>query len=263
MRNASVIVIAVGWRRSRGSSAGPRSTARRGWGWGRRGRAETHVGRGRQRDFFLQAEDGIRDYKVTGVQTCALPIFARSGRRERQRAAAAGLAFQLDRVRLRRRGAPLRPRQPDTRAGTGVSSGRRLYRDARLRLSAFARGPLGNANALRGRRREGARAGSVEFPRDGGLSLVRRPACLRRHQRGLELRVVHRPAVLYPGSRHAAVPLRRLPRRARSGVAARSALTYHRAPEADVCMNPSRLGLATISGASFASPLPGRSELEE
>src|SRR2546426_4901799 len=24
---------------------------------------------------FFQAEDGIRDYKVTGVQTCALPIF--------------------------------------------------------------------------------------------------------------------------------------------------------------------------------------------
>src|SRR5256885_12594747 len=36
--------------------------------------------------FFFQAEDGIRDYKVTGVQTCALPIFhaqviaAREGR---------------------------------------------------------------------------------------------------------------------------------------------------------------------------------------
>src|SRR6266446_5775227 len=29
--------------------------------------------------FFFQAEDGIRDYKVTGVQTCALPI-SRSGR---------------------------------------------------------------------------------------------------------------------------------------------------------------------------------------
>src|SRR5256885_11795488 len=27
--------------------------------------------------FFFQAEDGIRDYKVTGVQTCALPIFER------------------------------------------------------------------------------------------------------------------------------------------------------------------------------------------
>ena len=25
--------------------------------------------------FFFQAEDGIRDIGVTGVQTCALPIF--------------------------------------------------------------------------------------------------------------------------------------------------------------------------------------------
>src|SRR5688500_19807768 len=32
--------------------------------------------------FFFQAEDGIRDYKVTGVQTCALPIF-RVGLRKR------------------------------------------------------------------------------------------------------------------------------------------------------------------------------------
>src|SRR5438874_2978697 len=33
--------------------------------------------------FFFQAEDGIRDLYVTGVQTCALPIFswAESGRR--------------------------------------------------------------------------------------------------------------------------------------------------------------------------------------
>src|SRR5256885_16578472 len=29
--------------------------------------------------FFFQAEDGIRDYKVTGVQTCALPIEGRAG----------------------------------------------------------------------------------------------------------------------------------------------------------------------------------------
>src|SRR5690606_40721383 len=27
------------------------------------------------RYFFFQAEDGIRDFHVTGVQTCALPIF--------------------------------------------------------------------------------------------------------------------------------------------------------------------------------------------
>src|SRR5438445_6300772 len=29
--------------------------------------------------FFFQAEDGIRDIGVTGVQTCALPIFVGSG----------------------------------------------------------------------------------------------------------------------------------------------------------------------------------------
>src|SRR3712207_6922914 len=28
--------------------------------------------------FFFQAEDGIRDIGVTGVQTCALPIFFRA-----------------------------------------------------------------------------------------------------------------------------------------------------------------------------------------
>src|SRR6266850_8113302 len=31
--------------------------------------------------FFFQAEDGIRDYKVTGVQTCALPICLVRGER--------------------------------------------------------------------------------------------------------------------------------------------------------------------------------------
>src|SRR5690606_39791983 len=28
--------------------------------------------------FFFQAEDGIRDFHVTGVQTCALPIYKMS-----------------------------------------------------------------------------------------------------------------------------------------------------------------------------------------
>src|SRR5256885_5725871 len=37
--------------------------------------------------FFFQAEDGIRYYKVTGVQTCALPISrARLARRHARRA---------------------------------------------------------------------------------------------------------------------------------------------------------------------------------
>src|SRR5205823_11652559 len=31
-------------------------------------------------NFFFQAEDGIRDKLVTGVQTCALPISAEHGR---------------------------------------------------------------------------------------------------------------------------------------------------------------------------------------
>src|SRR5690606_40251001 len=30
--------------------------------------------------LFFQAEDGIRDFHVTGVQTCALPILALAGR---------------------------------------------------------------------------------------------------------------------------------------------------------------------------------------
>src|SRR5690606_39722118 len=29
--------------------------------------------------YFIQAEDGIRDFHVTGVQTCALPISAPEG----------------------------------------------------------------------------------------------------------------------------------------------------------------------------------------
>src|SRR5260221_6862014 len=32
--------------------------------------------------FFFQAEDGIRDHCVTGVQTCALPIQAEDGIRD-------------------------------------------------------------------------------------------------------------------------------------------------------------------------------------
>src|SRR5690606_40904376 len=35
--------------------------------------------------FFFQAEDGIRDFHVTGVQTCALPIFPFAARRRRAR----------------------------------------------------------------------------------------------------------------------------------------------------------------------------------
>src|SRR5690606_39673672 len=33
------------------------------------------IGQQRSGGFFFRAEDGIRDFHVTGVQTCALPIF--------------------------------------------------------------------------------------------------------------------------------------------------------------------------------------------
>src|SRR5256885_2746294 len=45
--------------------------------------------------FFFQAEDGIRDYKVTGVQTCALPICREPGPRR-----PGGGRGQLGRVRF-------------------------------------------------------------------------------------------------------------------------------------------------------------------
>src|SRR2546426_8806404 len=61
--------------------------------------------------FFFQAEDGIRDYKVTGVQTCALPILrstrprrtgARGHPRVRRRRAARRVPRPLARGRLMR-----------------------------------------------------------------------------------------------------------------------------------------------------------------
>src|SRR5205823_12206646 len=54
--------------------------------------------------FFFQAEDGIRDKLVTGVQTCALPIFAGDGAALLRRAHAdAGLGARSALRRLRAR----------------------------------------------------------------------------------------------------------------------------------------------------------------
>src|SRR5437016_7002016 len=46
--------------------------------------------------FFFQAEDGIRDWSVTGVQTCALPIYAAQRRRNTFDVALDFLACGLD-----------------------------------------------------------------------------------------------------------------------------------------------------------------------
>src|SRR3989475_1622103 len=66
--------------------------------------------------FFFQAEDGIRDLTVTGVQTCALPIWS-----------ADPLLSQVERLPRRRSGWPVAP--PATAVGrrtrpAGSRSGR-------------------------------------------------------------------------------------------------------------------------------------------
>src|SRR5437773_9265421 len=75
--------------------------------------------------FFFQAEDGIRDRDVTGVQTCALPISARDGgpaplRQKRL----SGLAQPLE------LGDPRQPLQ-------GRSEERRVGKECRSRWSAY------------------------------------------------------------------------------------------------------------------------------
>src|SRR5256885_7916082 len=59
--------------------------------------------------FFFQAEDGIRDYKVTGVQTCALPI-CRSGEPSREARRRGGWRGASAQPRRTCRGAAPRPR---------------------------------------------------------------------------------------------------------------------------------------------------------
>src|SRR6266446_2178844 len=63
--------------------------------------------------FFFQAEDGIRDYKVTGVQTCALPIFLAAVAHEGGSRVVIGFAAETENVienarkKLKEKGADL------------------------------------------------------------------------------------------------------------------------------------------------------------
>src|SRR5256885_6593702 len=75
--------------------------------------------------FFFQAEDGIRDYKVTGVQTCALPI-SESGARTAGRVRRSGPRP----VRAADRG-PAPPGHPGPGLGAWRGGGAGPYRGGR------------------------------------------------------------------------------------------------------------------------------------
>src|SRR2546421_3693025 len=94
--------------------------------------------------FFFQAEDGIRDLIVTGVQTCALPIFRRGHRELAYRNARQFLHHPALLVgeRLLQRRLPLRRRHPwanhDTLAAEGArSEERRVGKECRSRWSPY------------------------------------------------------------------------------------------------------------------------------
>src|SRR5256886_17483670 len=83
---------------------------------------------------FFQAEDGIRDLTVTGVQTCALPICARRSRGAR---------------RDRRRGALRGEPDPRPRGAPRLSRARRALHARRVHPDGDSRG-VARRRAARG-----------------------------------------------------------------------------------------------------------------
>src|SRR5699024_12006785 len=94
--------------------------------------------------FFLQAEDGIRDRNVTGVQTCALPISACS------RSPAARIAPV---VLAPREYSGTRPRSARTSSATShsrqTSSHQRRSEERRVGKEESGRGAAGGAEQQR------------------------------------------------------------------------------------------------------------------
>src|SRR5436189_3253362 len=91
--------------------------------------------------FFFQAEDGIRDTSVTGVQTCALPIYRRRQRRllaRPQRRTGAPQPHAVHPRLLRARPAALGTLlQPPRREGGLRSEERRVGKEGRSRWWAY------------------------------------------------------------------------------------------------------------------------------
>src|SRR3712207_8744832 len=79
--------------------------------------------RGLNADFFFQAEDGIRYIGVTGVQTCALPIWRSSTEVSRpswpaaRRQATATIAPKMARLKIPEPRSPALSRSEERRVG--------------------------------------------------------------------------------------------------------------------------------------------------
>src|SRR5256885_11298294 len=94
--------------------------------------------------FFFQAEDGIRDYKVTGVQTCALPILTANwtwdlpvARGKTGLAAGIFKGWQLNNITTVRSGHPFTVRLGFNRSGNLRSEERRVGKECRSRWSPY------------------------------------------------------------------------------------------------------------------------------
>src|SRR2546421_9047718 len=73
--------------------------------------------------FFFQAEDGIRDLIVTGVQTCALPIFI--SRQQLDAAQAAAQTADANVAALERQSAAAGAGVTNAQAGVRLADARR------------------------------------------------------------------------------------------------------------------------------------------
>src|SRR2546430_6876130 len=93
--------------------------------------------------FFFQAEDGIRDLTVTGVQTCALPIFFITAREDTRLAGIAVLLHPREHSDPRLRGARVATISdivfPANRDAVGLarSEERRVGKECRSRWSPY------------------------------------------------------------------------------------------------------------------------------
>src|SRR5699024_12148965 len=94
--------------------------------------------------FFFQAEDGIRDRNVTGVQTCALPIWGSAGQRDRRERRGVGRG---------RRSWPAGPDRPPSHASL-----RRVLRSEERRVGKESRPTRKAEQEREGKAQRGAEA---------------------------------------------------------------------------------------------------------